>query len=69
MVMKGHHIKEWRSREGNRISFDIEGDEASVTEDMQSYYNNEMVGIQDFVRCLREVKSRMYNMKKIGLNN
>lgn len=66
MLYKGHKIKEWRSTDNPaRVCFDVEGDLESITKDMQNYYNNEQVGIQDYVRCLKEVKSRMYNMKKI----
>jgi hypothetical protein len=66
LLLKGHKIKEWRrSDEPDRVSFDVEGNEDSIVADMNKYYNNEVVGIQDFVKCLKEVKSRMYNMKKI----
>jgi hypothetical protein len=66
MVYKGHKINLWRCVEDpKRVSFDIEGDSEKIESDMQQFYNNEMVGIQDYTRCLKDVKSRMYNFKKI----
>ena len=66
MVLKGHKIKIWRCvEEPYRVSFDIEGSPDQIEVDMKKYYDNESVGIQDFVRCLKEVKSQMYNFKKI----
>ena len=65
MVLKGHKIKPWRDVEnGDHITFDIEGDVAKIEADMQTYYANEQVGIADFVRHFKAVKSQMYAMKK-----
>jgi len=66
MVLKGHKIKPWRDKESpDHITFDIEGDVAKIEADMQTYYANEQVGIADFVRCFKSVKSQMYAMKKV----
>jgi hypothetical protein len=66
MMLKGHQIKPWRSSEDPvRVSFDIEGDSDKIEYDMQNFYNNNQVGIQDYVKCLKQVKSIMYNMKKL----
>ena len=68
MMLKGHEVKEWRdTKNPDRISFDILGDPASVAEDMRKYYANEQVGILDYVKCYKAVKSRMYSFK--SLNN
>lgn len=67
MVLRGHKIKPWRNVENeNHVTFDIEGDANAVEADMQRYYANEPVGVQDYVKCLRDVKSQMYNFKKLA---
>lgn len=66
LVLQGHKIKPWRDTDDpNHISFDVVGDQASIEADMQKYYDNERVGVADFVRCLKETKSQMYNLKKL----
>lgn len=67
MVLRGHKIKPWRDTNNeNHVTFDIEGDANAVEADMQRYYANEPVGVQDYVKCLRDVKSQMYNFKKLA---
>ena len=67
MLLKGHKIREWQNKEDpSRVSFDIEGSPEDVEKDMQAYYSNVPVGIQDYVRCYKEVKSRLYNFKKLN---
>lgn len=66
LVLKGHKIKPWRDTKDHlHITFDIEGDSKQIEDDMQKYYDNEKVGIQDFVNCLKNVKSQQYSMKKV----
>ena len=48
-----------------RVQFEMSGEPGEVEKQMQAYYGNEKVGIQDYVRCLKETKSEMYNIKKI----
>ena len=69
MKLKGHIAIPWISRDDPadpRVSFDLQGDNEKIESDMQGFYNNEQVGIQDFTRAYKEVKSLMYNMKRIG---
>lgn len=66
---RGHVAIPWISRDNPndiRVSFDIVGDQEEIELSMQRYHGNEPVGIQDYVRSLREVKSAIYDMKKIG---
>lgn len=66
MLYKGHKINAWRCCEDPiRIAFDIEGDSGKIEKDMQAYFDNEAVGIQDYVKCFKEVKSRQYSLKKV----
>ena len=48
-----------------RVGFEITGDQEKINIDVQAYYANESVGIQDFCRCLNEVKSQMYNLRRL----
>lgn len=69
LKLKGHVTIPWISRDDEtdiRVSFDIQGEQRNIERDMQAFYDNEKVGIQDFCRCLKDVKSAMYNMRKIG---
>jgi hypothetical protein len=68
MLLQGHKLKEYRCQEDPfRVSFDILGDEKQIAADMELYYDKEeMVSITEFVKCLREVKSRLYNFKKLN---
>jgi len=67
MVFKGHQIKEWKSDNGH-VSFDILGEPDKIEKDMADYYDpNYCVSITEFVRCFKEVKSRMYNFKNLNV--
>jgi len=68
MLYKGHKIKPWKDTlDHNHVSFDIIGNIDTIETDMQKFYSNEQVGIQDFVKCLKSVKSEMYNLKKLAV--
>lgn len=74
LKVRGHTAIPWIQVDENgnydprnpRIEFDVIGEEKELEESMQLYHGNEPVGIQDYVRSLREVKSAIYDMKKIG---
>jgi hypothetical protein len=70
LKLKGHIAIPWISRDDPqdiRVSFDIQGNEQQVEADIQAFYANEKVGIQDFCRCLKDIKSSMYNLRRIGM--
>jgi hypothetical protein len=69
LKLKGHIAIPWISRnegEDIRVAFDIQGNSKKIEDDMKAFYNNEQVGIQEFVRQLKDVKSQMYNLRRIG---
>lgn len=68
LALKGHAIVPQISRESPelRVSFDITGDDQQIEKDIESFYHNEQVGVFDFVRKLKEVKSQMHNLKRVG---
>ena len=66
--LQGFQIKAWVSmdRPGEpRVSFDVLGNPEDIRTAMQAYYDNQQVGVQDYVRALKQTKSAMYNMRKI----
>ena len=69
LMLNGHTAKPWLSKDDPiepRVSFDIYGKQAEIESHMQEFYNNQLVGVQDFCRQLKSVKNIMYNMKRIG---
>lgn len=69
LKLKGHVTKPWVSYDdpsNPRVSFDIEGDQDQIEKDLQAFYANEQIRILDYVRCFKEIKSALYQMKRIG---
>lgn len=70
MQLQGFAVTSWISSEPGdrnvRVSFDIEGDPDAIEASMRTYYDNTQVGVQDFVRAVKRVKSEMYAMQKLG---
>jgi hypothetical protein len=56
------------SRDPHRVEFELVGSPEEIQEAMKAYCRNDEVGIQDFVRRLRDVKTQMYAMKNMGQN-
>jgi hypothetical protein len=52
--------------DSQRVKFKISGDPKQIELDIVAFYGNESVGIFDFIRCLKEIKSQMYSLKRIG---
>jgi len=52
-----------------RVVFDVVDEKEKTEEAMKAYFGNETVKVQDYVRCLKETKSEMYNMKKVIAKN
>jgi hypothetical protein len=68
LMLRGHKVTPLRSKEPTveepqvRIAFEVHGD---IAEDTDDYYDNVFVGISDYVKCLKSVRSSMFNMKRI----
>lgn len=72
LKLKGHRIIAHICRDDPkdpRVGFTVDGDGDQIDRDTQAYYDNEQVGIQDYIRCLAEIKSQMYNMRKMRQQN
>lgn len=67
--LRGHTVIPWISdddpRDPHRVEFDVIGEEGSIEKSMEAYYNNEPVGINDYIRCVKDAKTTIWNMKKI----
>jgi hypothetical protein len=70
LKLKGHICIPWISRDDPsdiRVSFDIQGNEKEIEADIQQFYDpNVLVGVQEFCRMLKDVKSSMYNLRRVG---
>jgi len=51
--------------QSSRVAWDIQGDERSIDAEMKKYYGNERIGIMDYVRVLKEIRSEMYTIKSV----
>ena len=68
LVMKGYTaipyiIAEARPGQSSRVAWDIDAD---VKDAIKAFYENERIGVRDFVRALKEIRSGMYNMKQMN---
>ena len=69
LSLQGHKVVPLRSKAPvpeeaqPRIVFDIYGD---IEADVKAYQSNAMVGIADFVRHLKQVRSSMFTLKKLN---
>jgi len=50
----------------SRVAWDIEDVDGKVDSEIKMYYGNDKVGVHDFVRVLKDVRSGMYSTKQIG---
>jgi hypothetical protein len=69
LKLKGHGIVAHICRDDPqdpRVAFEIKGDDDQIEKDVQSFYDNDQVGIQDYCRCLKEIKSQLYNTRRLG---
>lgn len=65
LLMKGHKFMPIR-KSGGRISFRFTGD---ITADLEDIYNNKTVGILDYIKSLKTVRSSIFTLKAIGVNH
>lgn len=63
-MLKGRQVIPWVAKTNPiRISFDVIGD---VKRDIQAYHQNDLVGIQDYTKCVKAVKDMLYNCKELA---
>lgn len=53
------------SDQSSHVAWDVRADEDVLDKQMEKYYANEKIGIQDYVRILKETRSEMYGVKSI----
>ena len=70
LLLKGHAVTPLRCvNNDQRLSFNIAGDTSSIEKDMNDFHNNVYVKVQDFNRSLKTVKSMIWNMRKVKIDN
>ena len=70
LVLKGFiaipFIKSKASEDqSSRVAWDIQGDEDAIDKEVRKYYSNEKVGILDYVKVLKDIRSEMYGIKSV----
>ncbi len=70
LSMKGFQVSPFIKDRGPKdspvVAWDVHGEKIDVEESVQSFYGNEEVGVNDFVKSLREIRGAMYNLKSIS---
>ena len=65
--LKGFKVEPLRCvDEPSRIAFEVSGDEKELEATINKFYGNDSIPIQDYLKCLKELKSNMHAMKRIG---
>ena len=70
LVMKGYiaipYIKtEASENQGSRVSWDVQGDPDAINAEVKIFWENERVGIRDYVRILKDIRGTMYEIKNM----
>lgn len=61
LALKGHNITPLKTSSG-RIAFEVEGD---IAADVDAFHTNQAVGIMDYVRMLKSLRSTIFTMKAV----
>ena len=70
LVMKGYvaipYIKsEASENQSSRVSWDVQGDPDAINAEVKIFWENERVGIRDYVRILKDIRGTMYEIKNM----
>ena len=64
---RGLEISVKKSQNPGRIVFSIDGDASFTEECVEDFYANKEVKIRTYVQCFKDVKTLLYNMRKLGV--
>jgi hypothetical protein len=72
LKMLGYKIVPWIEGDtvgidpnSKRVEFQVFGNPAAIEHDMQRFYVGENFSIQEFCRHLKDIKSAMYNLRRL----
>jgi len=70
LAMKGYtaipYIKhEAKEGQSSRVAWDVQGDPEAIELEIKMFWANERVGIRDYIRILKDVRSNMYGIKQV----
>ena len=70
LVMKGYvaipYIKsEASENQSSRVAWDVQGDQDAIESEIKMFWSNERIGIRDYIRVLKDIRSDMYNIKNM----
>jgi hypothetical protein len=61
------YMKESKEGELPRVVWDVQGE--NVEKARREYYGNASIGVRDFVRSLKEMRTDLYTMRNMGTTN
>lgn len=64
LALRGHTATPLRNPNG-RVVFEVEGD---IARSVEAFYTNQQVGIMDYVRIFKMIKSQIFTMKAMKKN-
>ena len=64
LALRGHAVTPIRKPNG-RVIFEVQGD---LARDVEAFYQNEKVGVIDYIRILKMVRSSIFNLRAMKGN-
>lgn len=62
LACQGHQITPLRNSNG-RVVFEVDGD---ISKDIEAFYANQLVGVADYVRTFKALRSSIFTLKAMG---
>lgn len=62
LALRGHTVTPFKNPNG-RVMFEVEGD---IVRDVDAFYQNEKVGILDFIRIFKSIRGSIFTLKTVA---
>jgi len=62
LALRGHAVTPFKKPNG-RVMFEVEGD---IARDVDAFYQNEKVGILDFIRIFKSIRGSIFTLKTVA---
>jgi hypothetical protein len=50
-------------KKSGKVVFKIEGEEGNIEKDIEKFYSDDTVRINDYIKCLKNVRSSIFNLR------
>jgi hypothetical protein len=60
LALKGHQITPYKKN--GRVVFEVIGD---IAQDVEAFYQNQNIGVLDYSRMVKSVRSSIFNLKAV----